>query len=439
MSPTTVLWRLTGLAATSMALTACDGGEPVLPDTSPQFQSAQFLADDPLPENGATSTTDLTITALTHEQTTDGGHRFQITVASTDKSVDVGNLSFMMETATTDSFQSVYKSALYDQHVITQDIGQATITARTKDVPLRNAVFYTRIVVNPDWHQYLETALVNNDLSTPLHYIEDSNYQNNASATINTTVSNDYSCTEDSHENNDTFVQATALPTGANLNASLCDDNADYYALGINSGETTVVSFDYTNASLTDWTTRYSIINSQYQRVESGVLDTATQDIRITADTSGTHYLAIYGERNEYRLSRDTSTALPPDWFFSTDTVDGPVSQVYGPIGLTRLAFNEIDLTDHTIRCSRFVIDPITGDNYITPSHFPQTHDFVFLANNELIIDRTRQDLWNASTGDITSDSWYTNPYFGWAENTGEGSFRYWEFDGSSYIGCHAK
>ena len=420
MSPTTVLWRLTGLAATSMALAACDGGEPA-------------------PGNSPALTTDLTITALTHERTTDGSHRFEITVASTDKSVDVGNLSFMMESSTTDSFHSVYKSALYDQRVVAQDIGQATITARTKDVPLRDAVFYTRVVVNPDWHQYLETALVNNDLSTPLHYIEESNYQNNASDTFNTTVSHGFTCAEDSYENNDTIDQATALPAGVTLNASLCDDNADYFALSINAGETSVVSFDYTNASLTDWKTRYSIINSQFQRVESGVLDTARHDIRITADTSGTHYLAIYGERNGYQLSRDTSPALPPNWFFGTDTVAGPVSPVYGPITLTRLAFNETDLVDHIIACSRFVIDPVTGDSYITPSHFPQTHDFVFLGNNEMIIDRSERDLWNASTGDITSDSWYTNPYFGWAENTGDGSFRYWEFDGNSYIGCRCR
>ena len=280
---------------------------------------------------------------------------------------------------------------------------------------------------------------MNNDLATALHYIDESNYQNNASAAFNTTVNQGFNCTDDSHENNDTINNATVVASGTTLDASLCDDNADYYAFSVAAGETAVASFHYTNNAQTDWKTRYTIIDSDYQRLESGVLDTAKNDIQISASTSGTHYLAIYGERSNYRISKDTTTALAPDWFFASDTVAGPVSPVYGPVTLTRLAFNETDLIDHSMSCSRFVIDTETFDNYITPSHFPQMHEFLFQVNNELRIDRTEQDLWNASTGDISSDSWYTNPYFGWAENTSEGYFRYWEFDGNSYIGCRFK
>ncbi len=436
MSQTTVLWRFFYTAVTAMTVAGCDSGEPRLPDTSQQFQSVQLFADG---SEGAIGTVDLTIADLTHEQTTDGSHRFQIAIASDEKSIDISNLSFMMETSTTEDFQSVYKSALYDQRTVSQDVGIATITARTKAVPLRDAVYFTRVVVNPDWHQYLESALVNNDLSQPLHYIAESNYQNNASATFNTTVSQGVICSEDSHENNDTIKQATAIQSGESINVSLCDDNADYYAFALDAGETTVVSFNYSDSTRTDWKTRYSLIDSQYQRIESDVLDAAEHDFQITAENAGTHYLAVYGDRSAYRLSRDTKTPLAADWFFTADTVDGPVSSVYGPVTLTRLAFNEAQLLNHTVSCSRFVIDPEAPDSYITPSHFPELHDFLFLANNEVLIDKDKKDLWNASTGDITSDSWYDNPYFGWAENTGEGSFRYWDFDGNSYIGCRFK
>ncbi len=439
MSQTTDIRQILGIAATVTALASCDSSAPVPPDSGLQLLSAQTLADDPEPGVVDNTLTDLTISELIHEQAADGSHRFQISISGNDKSVDLNNLSFMMETSTTNDFQSVYKSALYDQRTVTQEVGVATITARTKAVPLRDASYFTRVVVNPDWHLYLENTLVDNDLSTPLHYIGESNYQNNTSTTFMTTVNQGISCIEDNHENNDTISQATALQSGQSLDASLCDDNADYYAFNVPAGDTTVVSFSYSNKGSDSWKTRYSVIDSDHQRIKTGLLDTAEQDIQITAENTGTHYLAVFGERSNYRLSRDTKTPLAADWFFSDDNVAGPVSPVYGPVTLTRLNFTTTGLINHTAKCSRFVIDPESLDQYITPSHFPDMHTFLFLENNEVRIDNDQQDLWNASTGDISSDSWYNNPYFGWAENTGDGTFRYWDFDGNSYIGCRMK
>ncbi len=421
-----------------LALTSCGGNE--IPETVPR-QPLALLGD--AVTGDAQSPTDITITSFTSDLTSPDKLAFEIQVtdigpgtADSSDTIDTESLSFALEYSQTADFKNTYRTALFDQQVIQNADNSVTVSARSSRADLPSGNYSVRIVVNPDWHMYIENNFQGNDLSEPLYYISESNYLNNYSSVFNHTLETSIQCTEDVLEQNNSFVNATALTSGSTISASLCHDNADYYALALQAGQTVVLNFAYDGEFDVTTPTQYAIVSDDYYRQDTGVLEGPESQLQFDAAVTGTYYLAIYGRRSDYVISRDTSTALAADWFFTSDTVAGPTSPAYGAITLNRLNFTSQGIVNKTASCKKEITDPLDQNTYITPPHFPDIHEVRFLDNNIYLIDGESRFQWSIATGDISNDDWYENPYPGWAENLFNGSWRYWDFDGRSYVEC---
>jgi len=369
---------------------------------------------------------DLTIASVVAPTSSDEHWSFDIEIAEpTDYERD--NLSFMLELSQQQDFSTVYRTALFDQ-VITGN----RISARTKTPALPSSNYFARVQVNPDWGMYLENQFEDSNLSVPLRYIEESDYNNNHSEVFMLQIVSTITCTEDAYETDTGISDAPVLTQGSSVSASLCLDNADYYAFELAQGTNTILTIKQPDNPVA---ARYAIVDPDYNVSETGVIFGAAKDIQVTAQQSGTHHLAIYGNRTNYQLSRDITATLNHDWFFTTDSVDGPVSPLLGPITLNRLQFTRDGLIGQSVQCARYIIDPDSGDRYITPPHFPDIHTYRFQDNNVYFIDEERHLDWMVS-GDISTANWYENLYYGWAENIGNGGWRYWDFEGDSYVEC---
>ncbi len=417
--------------SSALALAGCGGTE--LQDTPIQQPfTAQLLSDT------ASGSTDIVINSVVAGPVTADNHT-TYAIQATDIGagpVDTDNLSFALEYSKTEDFNSVYRIALFDLQTTRSDGNSVDITARAKPVELPSGTYNARLTVNPNWQTYIENNLQPADLSQPLRYIAESNHDNNSSDIFTAFIETDIQCAEDNLEGNNTFLSATQLSSLASVSASLCEDNADYFALPMLANQTSVLSFIYDGA-YNSTPTQYALISDDFHRQSTGVLEGPQSRIQLTAAVSGTYYLAIFGARANYTIDRDHQAALKPDWFFSTDTVEGPISPVLGAITLNKLNFNVDDLLNKTVRCAKQIIDPLYPDTYTTPLHFPDAHEFRLLEDNKYLLDGTNRFQWGVSNGDISNDDWYENPYHGgWAENLYDGRWRYWEFDAESYVQC---
>lgn len=413
--------------STILALTSCGGSD------SPVQSPRQSFITQQLSDTAYDSGTDLTIENFT---VTPADNTFEIQVSNNGENpLNTDNLSFSLEYSKTGDFQRPYRVALFDQQVVQSTNSSATISARSRPAALPSGNYLARLEVNPDWHMYIENNFQDISLSQPLYYISETNYDNNKSSTFQMPLNTDIQCTEDTYENNNSFDTATRLNSKDSISASLCEDNADYYALPSQANQTTVLSFQYRGSPDTT-PTQYTIISDDFFRQDSGILEAPESKIQFTAAVSGNYYLAIFGSRTDYTISRDHQPALAADWFFSTDTVAGPDSPVYGPVTLNRLNFNTSDLLNKSAHCRKQIIDPLDPTSYTTPPHFPGIHEFRFLENNIYLKDGETRYQWAVVTGDISNDDWYDNPYQGWAENLFDGSWRYWDFNGESYVQC---
>lgn len=427
--------------AVLVALSACDSGNgrtdftnrSLLSNDGSSTASNNFSAIMP----GAA---DLVITGHNAETESDHSTSFTINIAdNTSAAIDTSMLSFAIEYSKSTDFANSYRSALFNlQYDDQPETSSTTASARTHHAKLPSGDYFARVIVNPNWQMYFENPAVRENLSQPFYYIAEANYTNNYSDIFQISVQSDITCIEDQLENNNSFTTATALSRASGVRAALCEDNIDIFAMDLNANETTLLSHTYEGDTTAGFSTQYTLIDSQFNRLTNGTITTAHSNIRYTAEQSGTHYLALYGMRSTYRIEREVEQALADDWFFSPNTATGPNSWQYGPITLNQLNFNNQDLLNRNISCTSFVTG-LDGSAavYTTPSHFSGIHEYVFTDTSAYTMDGEQQYGWQITQGDITSAHWYDNSYLGWAENIGDGGWRYWDLEGMSYVECN--
>ena len=422
----------------SLLLMSCsDVGTDTSAQSTPLLQ-AQLFADGDTPSLTVDSfpekNPDLVIASVATAATTSDHLAFDIAVSNLqDEDFPLDDLSFVVELSQQADFAISYRSALFDQHTVSTE--PSLIHARTKIPALPMGSYFARVEVNPDWSGYLENNFKNITLNQSFRYLAESEVNNNYSNSFTLNVDSQSQCVEDDYERSNRILKSTALEPGSSLAASLCLDNYDYYSVYLPQGLQTTLTYRYTGDATA---TSYAVIAPDYSIVRRGVIENTEKDIQISADQSGVHYLALFGSRADYRISRDVQVMQAADWFFSEDSVAGPVSPLFGQITLHRLQFTAAGLIDKTLSCGRYVLDRVSGDRYVTPSHFPQIHTYHFHDEGIFERDGERRFNWTAD-GDIYTSDWYENLYYGWAENIGDGSFRYWDFDGSSFVECHHK
>lgn len=454
-----------GLAPLICVLTACGGSSGDSVDTQSSvtreggisISGGALISEDPSTDAsislaGATNPAagaDLRIenARTTSSSNATGTVEFQFDVIDSNAaSINLDALSIALEVAAAGSFDDSYRQALFDIRVLENTGGQLSMSARASAPGLPTGSYTARLVVNPNWQNDFDVVPANLDQSQPFQFISESDYSNNASNTLLVDINSGMNCSEDSFENNDSLLTAAEIPVGGQIAASLCTDSVDFYSVQLSAGQSTSIYFDYADSG-SNQASKYAVLDSSFNLIGGSVAREAN-DIRVSATAAGTYYLAIYGQRSSYELTREPplSTGLPPNFandfsnsaFFTADTIAGPNSWLLGDITLNKLAFSAADLEGQVVDCGRITTQfsnnvPVA---YITPSHFADIYNFHFLSNGEYLIDGEAASGWSVVDGDISNSFWYDHDFPGYAEKDGEHGWRYWSADGLSYVDC---
>ena len=376
----------------------------------------------------------------------DRGFSFVFDVADSDnRAIDLNTLSVALEVASGGSFADSYRIPVFDIRDAdeNQSGGTAKLSARSTEVELPDGGYDARLVVNPNW-QYLFNVIPPGHSDTqPFRYLEESDYQNNAGNIFRIEVNGDTVCTEDMHENNNSVAQAVPVSAGDQIEASLCLDDVDFYSLVLAESEEASLTFAYTDEETNpNPATQYVVLNSSFDRITDPTVAREANRIVIKATNAGEYYVALFGKRSSYRITRAAGGGffddVGNDSFFHPETIDGPQSWLLGGITLHRLAFTEASLRDQVVNCGRIATQ--FRDNqpvaYVTPDHFAEIHEFRFLSDSGYLVDGERHNGWHIQDGDITHADWYSNSYPGYAERVSGNSWRYWSVDGLGYVEC---
>ena len=377
-------------------------------------------------------------------------YQFEV-VDSGGAAIDLDALSVALEIAASGRFSDSYRQSLFDIRVLensASDSGTLSVSARGAATGLPGGIYSARLVVNPNWQNAFDIVPEDRDQSQPYHFIEERDYANNASNTFSVSVPATIACSEDEFEENDSLSTATVIPVGGQITASLCTDSVDFFSLELADGENTSIFFDYVNtAENANQASKYILLDSEFNTI-GGSVARESNDIRVSATSAGTYYLGVYGQRSTYQLTREPNLGkvLPNNFsndfvnseIFTSESVAGPQSWLLGDITLNKLAFTESGLEGQVIDCSRITTQfsedvPVA---YVTPLHFADTYNFRFLEDGDYLVDGGQHSGWSVQSGDIVNDFWYKHDYPGFAENTGEHSWRYWSADGLSYVEC---
>lgn len=353
-------------------------------------------------------------------------------------------LSVALEVAATGTFSDSYRMPLYDlrEEGAAAD-GGISVSARSAPLELPDGTYIARLVVNPNWQYAFDVVPNGGNDAQPFRYLAERDFSNNAGNTFQITVSNNIECSEDEYEDNDGIGTAAVIPQGGQVSASLCLDDSDFYSFILADGETTSLTFDYTDSrSNPNPATRYVVLDSSFNRVTQPAVARESNRIVIEAENAGQYYLALYGQRSSYRITRAGGPAMPDDYsnenIFHSQTMLGPNSWAYGQIELNRLAFTDLMLNDQVVNCGRISTQyrdewPVA---YVTPQHFADIHEFRFLPGGGYIVDGERHNGWRVQDGDISNIDWYENDYPGYAEKVADNTWRYWSADGLGFTEC---
>ena len=377
-------------------------------------------------------------------------YQFEV-VDSGGAAIDLDALSVALEIAASGRFSDSYRQSLFDIRVLdnsANDSGTLSLSARGAATGLPGGTYSARLVVNPNWQNAFDIVPEDRDQSQPYHFIEERDFANNASNTFSVGVPSTIACAEDEFEENDSLSTATVIPVGGQITASLCTDSVDFFSIELAAGESTSIFFDYVNAAENaNQASKYVLLDSEFNTI-GGSVARESNDISVSATSAGTYYMGVYGQRSTYQLTREPTlgTVLPNNFaddfvnssIFTSESVAGPPSWLLGDIVLNKLAFTESELEGQVIDCSRITTQfkedvPVA---YVTPLHFADTYNFRFLEDGDYLVDGERHSGWSVQSGDIVNDFWYKHDYPGFAEKTGEHSWRYWSIDGLSYVDC---
>lgn len=358
--------------------------------------------------------------------------------------VDLDNLSLALEVAGTGSFADSYRISAYDIRKVdeNQSSGTLRLSARSADAELPSGRYEARLVVNPNWQNLFDSIPKGHNEAQPFRFIAESDYKNNASNIFQIDINSATVCAEDRYENNDNVASATPIPVGAQIEASLCLDDVDIYSLSLSQAEVASLIFAYSDEqSNPNPATRYVVLDPNFNRITEPTTAREANRIVINARAAGQYYLALFGKRASYRITRafnDLADDYAADDIFHSETISGPQSWLYGGITLHRLAFSEATLRDQVVNCGRITTQfndsqPVA---YVTPSHFAEVHEFRFLSGGGYLVDGERNNGWHIQDGDISHADWYGNDYPGYAENVSDTAWRYWSKDGLGYVDC---
>ncbi len=359
--------------------------------------------------------------------------------------IALDNLSVALEVAASGSFEDSYTTPLFDireQGGSIQSSGEYALSARSTGTDLPAGNYAARLVVNPNWQNAFDFVPADNGIQA-FHFADELDYKNNASEVFQVNVRNTIECSEDGFENNDSLSTATAVPAGGQISASLCLDDVDFYSVQLAEDDVTSLSFDYTDVSSNpNPATQYVVFDSSFNRITEATVARESNRIVINSTAAGQYYLALFGKRASYRMTRVDGAGLADDFtndnFFHTDVIPGPHSWLTGAVTLNRLAFTETLLNEQVVNCGRITTQ--FQDNqpvaYVTPDHFADIHEFRFLAGGDYLIDDELESGWRVVDGDISNRDWYSHSYPGYAERVSDNSWSYWTDDGLSYVEC---
>ena len=462
-----------GTAATLSSIVACGGGgdgdnsvrgtlglpEPVLGEANSIVVSNDDSQSDlqSLSMSGSVDTQAAFDLTINNAQPQAAGANaksvnFQFSVTDTEgATLPLDDLSLALEVAATGTFADAYRMPLFDIRAADDGgVGStAVLTARGAATDLPSGTYLARVVVNPNWQNAFDSVPADSDHSKPFRYVDERDYSNNASNTFQIQVENTTVCAEDSFEDNDDVFSASEIPTGGEINASLCLDDVDFYSVSLGQGQSTSLSFSYTDGdSNPNPSTRYVLLDPDFTLLSSPQVARSTNNIEIAADQAGAYYLALFGQRSSYRMTREPElgAALEPgvasDFsntrIFTAETIAGPNSWLLGDITLRKLLFSEELLYGQVVNCGR-ITTQFRGEfpvAYITPSHFADNFEFRFLADGTYLIDGEQEAGWSTVNGDISNADWYGNDFPGYAERVSDYEWRYWSNDGLSYVEC---
>lgn len=408
-------------------------------------EQSLLLDGEPVASSALASDQDLTVSDAT-VTSTDSGLSFTFTVADTGGlPVALDELSIALEVASSGSFADSYRIPLFDirESAINNANVGVQLTARSAGVDLPFGNYDARLVVNPNWQHVFDFIPKTQSDIVPFRYIAERDYRNNASNVISVESDGTVVCAEDVFENNDDVFNATQIPEGGRIEGSLCLDDVDFYSLTMSDFEVASLSFAYTDESTNqNPATRYLVLDSDYNRITEPTVAREANRIVINASDAGQYYVALFGKRSSYRITRAFSGGFLDDAFndslFHAETINGPQSWLYGNITLHRLAFSEVTLRDQVINCGRITTQYNAGQPvaYVTPDHFAEVHEFRFLSSGSYLVDGERRNGWHLQDGDISHADWYTHGYPGYAERVSRNQWRYWGEDGLGYVDC---
>jgi hypothetical protein len=391
---------------------------------------------------------DLTITDVALSETLSDSGTATFSFGITDLSgaaVPTDNLSIALEIAGSGSFTDAYRTPLFDLRASDDSTGR--FTARSAPVDLPGGSYQARLVVNPSWRYKFDVAPADHSHTSAFHYVGERDYRNNASAAFQAQVSSNTRCAEDGFENNDNHQSAQPVPPGSQIDAALCLDDMDLYSVQLGSADSASIAFHYTdpNASLNQ-ASRYVVLDSALTPLSAPHTARDAHRIEIESTAAGTYYLALFGARSEYRLTRFAGTSgtdLANDFtdtslFAGGSELLGPQSWLFGQVMLQKLAITEESMVNQTVNCGRITTQYQNGEPvaYVTPQHFADIHEFQFRRDGQYLLDADVQSGWTVANGDLAGPHWYNNDYPGYAERVSDDRWRYWTTDGLAYVEC---
>jgi hypothetical protein len=454
-----------GPAAVACMLTACGGSSGDLTDSLVPFDGASDVTAGGLVSEDASAAPSVSLSGLATTSVTNdlliqnaavsasagSSHSVEFSfdvVDSSGAAVSLQNLSVALEIAANGNFDDSYRQVLFD--IRTRDDAATgsevyALTARGSAADLPAGNYSARLVVNPNWQNAFDIVPADRDQSQPFHFIDEADYGNNASNAFALAVQSGMTCTEDAFEDNDSVESAALIPVGGQIEASLCMDMVDFFAIDLAAGESTSIYFDATDDR--GKASKYVLLDTNFEIISRSVAR-ESNDIRINATAAGRYTLAVYGQRSSYMLMREPtfSTSLPENFandfvnsaFFTEESIAGPQSWQLGGITLHKLAFNETALEGQVVECGRITTQfqddqPVA---YVTPQHFADNYSFRFLSGGNYLVDGELESGWAVESGDIQNEFWYAHDYPGYAEKIDEHGWRYWTADGLSYVEC---
>ncbi len=439
-------------------LSACGGSGDDSGTSAPATAQANFANDAQAQSDaasislagtpGVSAAYDLVIGQVTAPASlgSDGTGDFGFSVANLGSSaVPADSLSVALELSASGNFGNSYRTALFDIRTDNAGSSNAAFTARSAPIDLPSGTYNARLIVNPNWQYAFDTVPADHSHGDAYRYVQETDFSNNATDAFQVQVQSSMACAEDGFEDNNTVQTAYPIPPGGQISSSLCLDNVDIYAMQLGAGESASLSFDYTDTqSNNNPATRYVLLDSNWNTHSAPRVARETSSIVVDADDSGTYYLALFGQRSSYRITRSggNNSGLANDYIdsnvFTGGTLNGPQSWLLGDITLQKLQLTEEKVTDQVINCGR-ITTQYSGDApvaYVTPSHFADIHEFRFQPGGDYLIDAEQESGWSIANGDISNPDWYANDYPGYAERLSNNQWRYWSQDGLAYVEC---